>query len=265
MKETTTLLPRFFLYSNRPSNGAKELANALSARRIRPTGQYVGRSSHTIINSGSTNPGVDFGLARVFNRPELVARSSNKRDFFQNLQQQSSEVQVPQWTVDQSTARSWLETGCVVVARTVLNGHSGNGIIIIESELDFVPAPLYTKYVKKEAEYRVHCIRGPQGARQFDIQRKIKDPAFEGTPNWRVRNHHNGFIYIRDNIQVPQDVTGQALLAFEASGLDFGAVDVIWNGHNQHAYVLEINTAPGLVGRSVQSYKEAFISAFVGS
>ena len=41
-------------------------------------------------------------------------------------------------------------------------------------------------------------------------------------------------------------------------GLDFGAVDVIWNEHESKAYVLEINTAPGLEGSTVEDYKEFF-------
>lgn len=50
----------------------------------------------------------------------------------------------------------------------------------------------------------------------------------------------------------------QSKLAVKACGLDFGAVDIIWNNHYQKAYVLEINTAPGLEGSSVDNYRKAF-------
>jgi glutathione synthase/RimK-type ligase-like ATP-grasp enzyme len=43
-----------------------------------------------------------------------------------------------------------------------------------------------------------------------------------------------------------------------ASGLDFGAVDVIWNERQQRAYVLEINSAPGLEGTTIDDYVRYF-------
>ena len=49
-----------------------------------------------------------------------------------------------------------------------------------------------------------------------------------------------------------------ALAAMVASGLDFGAVDVIWNSRRLEAYVLEINSAPGLQGQTVENYAAAF-------
>ena len=58
---------------------------------------------------------------------------------------------------------------------------------------------------------------------------------------------------IRDS---PQQVLDQAKLAVKATGLDFGAVDIIWNNLQEKAYVLEINTAPGLEGQSVETYKK---------
>ena len=42
------------------------------------------------------------------------------------------------------------------------------------------------------------------------------------------------------------------------SGLTFGAIDVIWNEHQQKAFVLEINTAPGIEGTTVEKYAAKF-------
>jgi D-alanine-D-alanine ligase-like ATP-grasp enzyme len=39
--------------------------------------------------------------------------------------------------------------------------------------------------------------------------------------------------------------------------LDFGAVDVIYNRAQDKAYVLEVNTAPGLEGSTLDNYVEA--------
>jgi D-alanine-D-alanine ligase-like ATP-grasp enzyme len=40
--------------------------------------------------------------------------------------------------------------------------------------------------------------------------------------------------------------------------LDFGAIDIIYNESRDQAYVLEVNTAPGLTGQTIQSYADAF-------
>ena len=48
-----------------------------------------------------------------------------------------------------------------------------------------------------------------------------------------------------------------ALNAIEDLQLDFGAVDVVVSGYSGGAFVLEVNSAPGLEGTTVQKYVEA--------
>jgi D-alanine-D-alanine ligase-like ATP-grasp enzyme len=78
-------------------------------------------------------------------------------------------------------------------------------------------------------------------------------------PNWQVRNHANGFIYARENVNPPQCVIDAAKIVFnKCTELDFGAVDVIYNAKQDRAYVLEINSAPGLEGQTLQDYADYF-------
>ena len=49
----------------------------------------------------------------------------------------------------------------------------------------------------------------------------------------------------------------QSLLAVEGLMVDFGAVDVVWNDQYQKAYVLEVNTAPGIENSTVLDYATA--------
>jgi glutathione synthase/RimK-type ligase-like ATP-grasp enzyme len=49
-----------------------------------------------------------------------------------------------------------------------------------------------------------------------------------------------------------------AIRTVEILGLDFGAVDIIWNKKQDRYYVLEVNTAPGLEGETVVRYANAF-------
>src|SRR3546814_16068950 len=87
--------------------------------------------------------------------------------------------------------------GDTIVARTVLNGHSGAGIVLCETpeQLAAVDAPLYVVYEPKKQEYRVHVLNG----KVVDVQRKarVKDVP-DDKVNWKIRNHDSGLIYGRD-------------------------------------------------------------------
>jgi glutathione synthase/RimK-type ligase-like ATP-grasp enzyme len=175
-------------------------------------------------------------------------------------------VRTPEFTTDRYQAMQWLGKGFTVVERHILNGNSGAGIRLVEpvkegeamdEEVNAVQrCPLYVKYVPKKQEYRIHVC----GGEAVDIQRKArrKDVPDENI-NWKVRNHDNGFIFARnEDGVVPPDVVNQAVNAVKALGLDFGAVDVIFNDKEQQAYVLEVNTAPGLAGETLQGYLKRF-------
>lgn len=240
---------------NENSEGARELATALGIRRIRREGStYVGGPNKVVINWGASQLPENVARSRIINVPARLAAMSNKLTFFQLM---SGAVRTPEWTADRAVAGRWLTEGAKVVGRSILNGHSGAGISIHERAfaIDTAGIRLYTKYVPKMFEYRVHFAFG----QIIDIQRKIKDPARD-VVNWSVRSHANGFIYVRNEVRetMPGDVLGQAEALVGECGLDFGAIDIIYNDRRGEAYVLEINTAPGISGETVTSYANAF-------
>lgn len=167
-------------------------------------------------------------------------------------------ARTPEFTTDFHVAINWLLHGSTVVERHILNGNSGAGIRLVEpdDEEGVRKAPLYVKYVPKKQEYRIHVC----GGEAVDIQRKArrKDVADEAI-NWKIRNHDNGFVFARnEDGVVPQDVIIQSVNAVKILGLDFGAVDVIFNDKEQKAYVLEVNTAPGMAGTTLEGYVGRF-------
>ena len=92
-----------------------------------------------------------------------------------------------------------------------------------------------------------------------DVRRKSLRSDFNAHyANWKVRNHANGFIFAKGGFEVPDKVLEESVKATMVCGLDFGAVDVVWNNFLQKAFVLEINTAPGLEGSTVDSYANGF-------
>jgi glutathione synthase/RimK-type ligase-like ATP-grasp enzyme len=118
---------------------------------------------------------------------------------------------------------------------------------------------LYVQYVKKQQEFRVHVAFGEV----IDVQekRKRKDLPEDFSTNFQVRNHQTGWVYCREDITEPNELRPMAVAATAALGLDFGAVDLIYNAKRNECFCLEINTAPGLEGQTVKKYADAFVRA----
>lgn len=244
-----------------PSSSAYQLNKALGAKRIKRHNQtkfLTKEDCSAIINWGCSSglPAHDRNVV-VINRPENVRNCSNKLSFF-NLCSQNESVVIPDYTADKRTCAKWLSEGYLCFARTKLNSNSGRGIIQVSrvESLDEIPdGTLITKYIDKDEEYRVHY--GVNGV--ISVQKKGKKRGFERTEEQgRVRSHDNGFVFMRQNIAPPKEVITQAKNAFMASGLDFGAFDVIYTKNDDRAYVLETNTAPGLVNSTIEDYKNFF-------
>lgn len=235
------------------SRSANRLAAVLGGKVLKiGGGLIVPQQYDTVINWGSSECPYD-GLCKVLNRPAAIKRASNKRSAFRALGE--ANVNIPAFACTTSDV-NW--DGLTVV-RHKLTGHSGEGIELVEPGEELPDAPLYVEYVKKVDEYRIHVI----GESITTIQRKGARRDFEGKPDFKVRNHRNGFVFVRQGedggpITPPQQVLEQAKCAIKALELDFGAVDIIWNASEQKAYVLEVNTAPGMEGSTISEYAKGF-------
>lgn len=244
---------------NRKSKGAKALAKALGIKQW-PYGHDYSEitTKQTFIAWGNTRV-PPYDLLRVINPSEKVLEASDKTSFFTAMSKAANPPRLPEWTTDPKIALAWTKDGDVL-ARTLTNSSGGKGIVFYtEADLaEFLHAHLFTKYIKKMAEYRVHFAFG----KQIDVQKKgLRHDIDREAVDKRIQTHQNGYVFMRHDLVVPGDVVEQARLAYAASGLDFGAVDVIWNAHYARAYVLEINTAPGLEGATVETYAKAFKEA----
>lgn len=244
--------------NGRPSNSAKALAQQPGFKRCIKGGGI--KFDDVLVNWGSSQDiHTVKDCARVMNYVLPVRTAANKLRFFDYLFGPESNnpyngvfVKTVEYTDKQEVAQQWSDADCTVIVREKLTGHSGDGIIIIEPGQPVPPAPLYTKYIFKDKEFRVHVV----GSKVIDTQRKIKDPTRE-VVTWKVRSHQNGFIYARNGIVADPSRDQLAVAAVNAVGLHFGAVDIIQDKAGVY-YVLEINTAPGLEGQTVERYAQAF-------
>lgn len=249
-----------FLFSYKfGSRSARALSQAANLKRIRHVGsRFRPNPNKTILNWGSSTLPDGFNACSIINTPEAVARASNKLRFFEFLEE--LDVRTPDVALSAGEVLLDIEdkpTDKVCwLARTVLEGNSGAGIELIYGGQEDIPeARLYTKYVPKQDEYRVHVFNG----RVLKVQRKARrHDVPDDEVNWQVRNHSNGFIFAaNEDHEAPEDVTNQSVACVRELGLDFGAVDVVWNDRKGEAYVLEVNTAPGLEGDTLGRYVEA--------
>ncbi len=214
---------------------------------------YKNKPTHYVIHWGKYNAMVSDKLETF----KLFAKHNSDHTLYPAYQ-----INYPEWTTDKQVAQEWYNSCQTVVARALLNSHSGKGITLHNGENSdlnpyFVPlpdVPLYVKYKKKAEEYRVHVFKG----KIIDVAQKKKRKGAENVDT-KIRNHQNGWVYCRENLTEPHDLRTQALLAADATGLVHGAIDVIYNKHENKCYVLEINTAPGITGTTVQKYVDAFI------
>jgi len=238
------------------SESGKIMAQSLNTKRVRQNGRYMPKRRHVIINWGNSNLPNWWKVkeqrdVKVLNEPESVKVASSKLFTFQVLSE--CNVAIPAWTTDKSKAAEWLENDeGKVVCRKMLNGHSGRGIVISKEVNELVDAPLYTKYIKKTHEFRIHIFRG----KVIDyVQKKKRSGVPDRNPY--IRSVENGWVFCREGIVIDDRAKKIAIDAVNALNLDFGAVDVIL-GHDGKMYVLEVNTAIGLQGFTIEAYKKAF-------
>jgi len=234
------------------SRGSRALSEELRHRGVNSrllhmqNSVYRQQASDLVINWGVTNKdrGINKNAHLACNKLRALCLMSLK------------DIPLPPFTTNIEKAWEWAEKGHTVVCRTTLRGSGGVGIVLATTKEEVVDAPLYTKYVKKTQEYRVHVFDGEI----IDAQRKARDRSVpDDDVNWQIRNHSNGFVFVREGVNILDSVSDMCKQAIIALGLTFGAVDLIYNEHYNKWYVLEVNTAPGLEGITLDSYTNAII------
>lgn len=234
------------------SMSANSLADVLGCNIIRlQKSRYAPRSTDMIINWGNGARSDYENLVDFLNPSDSVAVAGNKLYSLRAMQKDG--IKTVPFSVSKVEATGWGVNN--VVCRDFLRGHSGAGIHIFPADQDLPDCPLYTQYIKRTSEYRVHVFWDTVLCIQIKLRRRERLEEFEDD---RIRNLANGWVYCHaEPSTVPVSVTEEAIKSVESLNLDFGAVDVIWN-RVHGAFVLEVNTAPGLTGRTLEAYVNKF-------
>ncbi len=229
------------------SAGAKALATAINARRTKATKRF--KRDVLLINWGRSDLVPRGRPYKILNQAGMVIRATNKLSCLQRLRE--SGVAAVDFTVNREQVRRWLDVGYTVYGRQLLNASQGKGIIILKpGEVNIPYCPLYTKGILKAHEYRVHVF----GNKILDVTKKRRRNNIDR--NDYIKNLSNGWVYCREGIEIPDNLLEVAKKAVAGLGLDFGAVDLLYR--KGEAYVLEINTAPGLQGTTLAKYVNEF-------
>lgn len=257
----------WFLPYNNASEGLKNIAqilmNKLEVKLIKSNpleSNFKASKGKTVINWGNSTLPAHVDGCTIINHPDALHFITHKGRFFDRFK---DVARLPQYTKSNKEAAEWApaeprEGIPFAMARTVLQGHSGEGIVEIYSANDLKKikdGTLITRYVPKKSEWRLH-FSVKDGL--FYTQKKVRRNEV-AEPNWRVRNFENGFNFANGEDytkEVPKDVVEQAKKVFAASDLHFGAIDVIYNERHDQAFVLEVNSAPGATGTTADKYAE---------
>jgi len=244
------------------SESGKDLSRLLGIKRVKPNGNYVPKRGHTVVNWGNSRFPDWLELANrrnvtILNDVGAVGNATNKLTTLRILNE--ARVNIPRFTVDKQSAMIWLEDCNTVIERHKLTGNSAEGIRVVNIDDPDMPselndAPLYTKFIPKSNEFRVHVFRG-----EIIDYREKKKRKLENRPenfNKYISSHTMGWVFCKNNIKHIDSVKEEAIKAVNALGLDFAAVDVIF--YEGTPYVLEANTAPGIMGTTLAIYANTF-------
>jgi hypothetical protein len=256
---------------NLGSRSAKALKEYLTDQGFRVIISHRLRSDRKRMIVGWGARSLDFPLGHnvLVNDPNITKILSCKKRFFEHVSNGQVGAYLPEFTSDRNVAGGWGDT---VVVRHSTTASGGEGIELVEPGQEMPNAPLYTRYQKKTAEYRLHVL----GGEVKEIQRKVfvKTDERPEPEDWRIRNHTKGFIFqtepdcpdiVREAALAVNAVFGNGLIGngvARAGGLDFSALDVIYHKPTNRALVLEGNTAPGLEGPRVSVYGDYLIKKY---
>ena len=184
----------------------------------------------------------------TLNLPEAINRAADKLVALRTLQ--DNDVNTPAFTTQLDAA----SFPCLVRSRRH-RGATDVRLLMQPNDVRFheiAPDDYYVSYVPTVAEYRIHVFRGEV----IRCQRKHMNDVEQAAQRPWIRNHGQGYIFKGVRLDTCEPEANAAKLAVTALGLDFGAVDVLRAVFTEPV-VLEVNTAPGVVGRTAIAYCDA--------
>lgn len=218
----------------------------------------------------------------------------NKLDFFRHLTSGANKVSgwLPMWTTEPTKVVSDILASNgenTWVGRKYTNASGGAGIKFYTAQnyMDIKNVdgawPLYTQYIQKRDEYRVHFIQkhGDVEPELYWQKKKLLKTSGQlynsmstedkaKSEMYKIRNLDHGWVFSGNIdydtlpvkvIKCANAVIKKIVSIQNSSHLKFGAIDLIYNSKQNSAYALECNSAPGLCEPTAKFYAQEFLSA----
>lgn len=243
------------------SDGARALRDALRKEGYSAkvtTGDLAGRTTPSlIINWACRNPINTIPGDVLINSPASIGVGQDKKKTFNKLREEQFDNIPDFWTHPPSEEQRGKD---IIVERHTTTGEGGAGIKLKrpgEALTDNIP--LYTRYIRKEIELRVHVVKGEAVAVQ---QKRKKEGAVQDADQQLLRNYDNGWIFAVNDISADAANAAKpvAVEALKLLGMDFGAVDMVIRKKDGKPYLLEVNTKPGIESETVlKAYADKLI------
>jgi len=238
----------FFLYHRRTAITGRLLAQALRL----PAGDRPDRvilPNEWLIRWGSQ---VSCSVEQQLNSLSGIANATDKLHALEILH--NAGVPTPRWRL--TAAQAAQELNFPILGRS--RDHTrGRDIEVFQRSIGLNTTghtrDFFVEFVPKVREFRIHVFCGQPILSQIKVVNNERLAARRPV----IWNHRNGYIYRNMRSSLPSlDRRSCAIMAVQALGLDFGAVDLIV-GPDDSTYVLEVNTGPGLAYTSAVAYAEA--------
>jgi len=172
---------------------------------------------------------------KVFNKAKSVEITKNK---LTTLTLFKDTPYVVPFTTEAFIAKTWINEG--VVARSLVDGHDGDGLSYCWTEEEFnkAPALFWTKYIDHTHEFRVNIWKG----KVVSIYEKQKENGFFK------------FVLFQKGADNPQlvDIVNQV---YAKTQIDFCGLDMLRDEEGK-LYILELNSAPILFPYTLKKLKD---------
>jgi len=182
------------------------------------------------------------------NHPDVIINSVDKLRSFECFKE-AGVHHVP-FSTEMEWARSWARKGAWIACRQDTKSYDGKGLVLAKTLNQIVDAPLYTRFIDGIAEFRAYVFRG----KCIDLLKKFSE---KGGANPHIRTDANGWNYTYNFHAAPEGYEKPAIKAIKSCGLDFGGVDLLWDG--EEWWVLEVNTAPDINYNAVELFADGVV------
>jgi glutathione synthase/RimK-type ligase-like ATP-grasp enzyme len=166
----------------------------------------------------------------------------------------------PKFTKSKEEAIEMAQHGAVV-CRTLLRSRSGKGIVIADKPEQVVDAPVYVAYHKKTNEYRVSLYRGEVVC--IREKRLKKDYVAPEGRDGRVRSHDNGYVFCEPLAPLSEAAISMCKTASKMTKSDIVGVDIAYHKPSDYYFMLEVNSAPGMQGLTIEQFADAILKGGV--